>query len=399
MGDDKAQLRYPVSFSGSGSEFFKIWIVNITLTILTLYIYSAWAKVRTKRYFYRNTVLDGSSFEYHAKPLQILLSRMVAVLLFVAVTVGGAFNPLVPAIATGVLLLIIPWAIWRSTIFNMRMTSYRNVRFGFDGSLWPVYFYQLVLPTVVYAFSAVGFYFWDQNNFSNEFLGIWIVVVILLNLILTAYTHKHLSSYFLNGYRFGKSRFSEELSLSGFFKTYALALLLAVGTLVALVFVMAILYMPDGVGLPDSVESILDSMDTEGAEDPSRDAMLFFFEALLIFYAYLFVVGYYVVALIRSRVRHHVFGQTSLDQRVNFESTVTATRLWWVMVSNVLLIIVTLGLARPFTQVRMARLLARHSTALSVVPLDNFVGKKRQEISAFGDELGDAFDVDMDVGF
>ncbi len=33
-----------INFSGRGSEFFGIWIVNVLLSILTLGIYSAWAK-------------------------------------------------------------------------------------------------------------------------------------------------------------------------------------------------------------------------------------------------------------------------------------------------------------------------------------------------------------------
>ncbi|MET2872051.1 DUF898 family protein, partial [Exiguobacterium profundum] len=56
-------------FIGSGSEYFRIWIVNLLLTIVTLGIYSAWAKVRTLQYFYRNTQLAGSSFDYHGSPI------------------------------------------------------------------------------------------------------------------------------------------------------------------------------------------------------------------------------------------------------------------------------------------------------------------------------------------
>ena len=37
-----------LQFNGKGFEYFKIWIVNIFLTIVTLGIYSAWAKVRNK---------------------------------------------------------------------------------------------------------------------------------------------------------------------------------------------------------------------------------------------------------------------------------------------------------------------------------------------------------------
>ncbi|MCS6766168.1 MAG: DUF898 domain-containing protein, partial [Candidatus Protistobacter heckmanni] len=35
----------PLRFTGSGAEYFRIWIVNLSLSVLTLGIYSAWAKV------------------------------------------------------------------------------------------------------------------------------------------------------------------------------------------------------------------------------------------------------------------------------------------------------------------------------------------------------------------
>src|ERR1700739_359859 len=69
----------PGRFHGSGGESFRIWIVNLLLTIVTLGIYSAWAKVRRQQYFYRNTELAGSSFEYHGQPLSILKGRIVAI--------------------------------------------------------------------------------------------------------------------------------------------------------------------------------------------------------------------------------------------------------------------------------------------------------------------------------
>ena len=74
-------VRIPFKFHGDGGEFFRIWIVNIVLTILTLGIYSAWAKVRTKRYFYGNTELAGDRFDYLGDPLAILRGRIIAIVL------------------------------------------------------------------------------------------------------------------------------------------------------------------------------------------------------------------------------------------------------------------------------------------------------------------------------
>ena len=79
--------RHYLSFTGSGGEYFKIWIVNILLTIITLGIYSAWAKVRTNQYFYGNTILDNASFQYLAKPLNILKGRIIAVTVLIVYSV------------------------------------------------------------------------------------------------------------------------------------------------------------------------------------------------------------------------------------------------------------------------------------------------------------------------
>ena len=70
-------------FRATGSEYFRIWIVNLLLTIVTLGIYSAWAKVRRLRYFYGSTALEGTSFDYHADPKAILKGRLIAVLAYV----------------------------------------------------------------------------------------------------------------------------------------------------------------------------------------------------------------------------------------------------------------------------------------------------------------------------
>jgi hypothetical protein len=50
-----AAIERPFEFRGEAREYFRIWIVNLALGIVTLGVYSAWAKVRSERYFYGNT--------------------------------------------------------------------------------------------------------------------------------------------------------------------------------------------------------------------------------------------------------------------------------------------------------------------------------------------------------
>src|SRR4051812_18779611 len=77
------ESRYPVEFTASAGEYFRIWMVNLALTILTPGIYSAWAKVRKKRYFYGHTRIDGDNFDYRANPIAILKGRVIAAVLFI----------------------------------------------------------------------------------------------------------------------------------------------------------------------------------------------------------------------------------------------------------------------------------------------------------------------------
>ena len=78
-GDEPSKQRLRLEFRGKASEYFRIWIVNLFLTLATLGIFSAWAKVRKKRYFYSHTLLDGTSFEYRGRPIPILKGRIIAV--------------------------------------------------------------------------------------------------------------------------------------------------------------------------------------------------------------------------------------------------------------------------------------------------------------------------------
>ena len=71
-------------FTGSGWEYFRIWVTNTALTLLTLGVFSAWATVRTRRYLYGNTWLGDSAFNYTARPWTILIGRIIVVGLLIA---------------------------------------------------------------------------------------------------------------------------------------------------------------------------------------------------------------------------------------------------------------------------------------------------------------------------
>lgn len=56
---DEAARVLEIRFTGSGSEYFRIWAVNLLLIILTCGLYLPFAKMRRIRYVYANTLIDG----------------------------------------------------------------------------------------------------------------------------------------------------------------------------------------------------------------------------------------------------------------------------------------------------------------------------------------------------
>ena len=112
-----------VRFNGDGKEFFGIWIVNTLLSIVTLGIYSPWAKVQNTKYLYNNLSIDNHYYDYHAQPIQILKGRLIAILAVIIFALLSTVNETIYFIGLVVLFFVAPWLINKSISFNMRMTS------------------------------------------------------------------------------------------------------------------------------------------------------------------------------------------------------------------------------------------------------------------------------------
>lgn len=80
-------------FTGSTREYFRLWVVNLLFTLVSFGVFSAWAKVRKKKYFYGNTRLDGDSLDYFGQPLAILKGRVVAVAVLVVYAFATEIYP------------------------------------------------------------------------------------------------------------------------------------------------------------------------------------------------------------------------------------------------------------------------------------------------------------------
>ena len=215
-----------LEFRGSSREYFKIWIVNLCLTLLTLGIFSAWAKVRKKRYLYAHTTLDGTPFQYLAQPVPILKGRLIAAAGFLVYYLSrNVFTSLLPWVL-GVALIAAPWVIARSTAFRARYSAFRNMTFHFDAgylaTVKALYAWGLI-PAVV-----VGIIFsWNGEP--------WILAVASLIFgIAFPFWLCHLKKFIVEHMQFGGRRGAFSATGGQFFGIYFTAGLIMVGLTIPL---------------------------------------------------------------------------------------------------------------------------------------------------------------------
>ena len=220
------RMQEPFAFTGNARDYFRIWIVNLFLTIVTLGLYSPWAKVRKKRYLYGHTWLAGSNFDYHGNPWAILKGRLVAFTAFVAYTLATHFSPRAGAIVLLVMMPAIPWLILRSFAFNAANSSWRHLRFGYEGRYADalraiVPFLPIPIATILFPLEQ------DRIPTSRD-----VVVALLPSMIFLAfypYVRARLVHLRLDGTRLGEERCRCTLRTSSFYGVYVIAALLVMG--------------------------------------------------------------------------------------------------------------------------------------------------------------------------
>ena len=370
---------HPFVFHGQALEYFKIWIVNVLLTIVTLGIYSAWAKVRTMRYFYGHTELDGSVFEYTAEPLKILRGRVIAVVLLIAYTALDYFSATAATIGLALFWLVLPVIVIMSFSFRMKYSRWRGIEFGFARdfrSAYAVFLPPLILIALIIAGPMLlGL---DQATIdastesadpeiSPELAQYFTLIGLLTTLAFLLYPwwQKLYYSFVGNHTRYGRSGFHIDLHPMEFYSIYAAAAALLVGGILAafaLIAIISAIYPP--------------------AAGPAAIALM--------------MIPYlYMAAYIQTRRTNIIYGNLLLD-RVGFVSELKTSRMAWYYITNTFAILISLGLLIPWAMVRVARYRAE-CTRLYASDFDSFSALAEGESSATGDAMSDIFDIDLGV--
>ncbi len=337
---------YVVRFDGSAKVYSRIWITNLLLSILTLGIYSAWAKVRREQYFHRHLRLDGVAFDYHARPQAILRGRIVFFTILAAYSLTQFISPTVQRVVGLAMLFLFPWMMVRSLQFRAANTSYRGLRFKFGGLYWEAF---------------------------RVYVGYSLLIFLTLGLALPLAMWRQ-KKFVIGHLAYGDNTFGFHATRAAFYRalwlpTLILFVMLA-GPIVALIlFGQSLLFVVIGL----MVSKVLVPFLIIGAV---------FLNLVVIPYARMIALN---VAWTHTRIN-----DTQMVCRQRFISYSTTH------ISNWLLMILSLGLFWPWAVIRMIGYRARHFSIKTNDSLGDFVAGRNVKASALAGEA--AASLDMEIG-
>lgn len=347
MQDAPSEVAAPAraEFLGRGSEYFRIWIVNVALTLVTLGIYSAWAKVRREQYFHRSTRLAGAAFDYDARPIAILRGRILAVGLLAGFQIGTQFEPRLGLLGFA-FLVALPWLVTAALRFRLHHTLHRGLRFGFRGRLGEAFRSYVLWPLAGAA--TLGALLPVGMQRQLEFV------------------------YGRSG--FGGTPFASRIPVRAVYAAYlgALAVFLIVGALAGAAIWRAQAFR-SGAALEPT---------------PALSVAL----AVAVFVLGVLAAGSYL----RVRIQNLAWNHLRLGPH-RFRSDQTVLSFLALQLGNLLGMAITLGLFRPWAAVRNARYRAAHTELLPGESLDAFVAGAAAGETAAADEIAELFG--FDVGF
>lgn len=322
-----------LKFTGQAGEYFRIWIVNVCLSVATLGIYSAWAKVRRKRYFYGNTLLNDAAFEYLADPKAILKGRLIVLGVLVAVF---ALAEWLNSNVFGILYVAaLPYVVIKASRFNAMNSAHRNVRFKFGIGFPP--------QTGLSRRYIAGY------NKTSQFLILPVFLVpITLGLLYPYYAFRK-RQFILEHSAYGTTPFFFDgrpgAFYAAYFKAALLFLLFLMGSIVTV-----------GVGaLP----------------------------------LYILFASYRDAAVARLSWKHTGLGG------LRFDCSWKTWDLFKLHFLNSLAIIFTLGLMGPWAAIRTARYQLQGLSLRPAGEIDGFVAAAQEQVAATGDEAGELLGFDF----
>ncbi len=350
MGE-REQAGQAIRFTGRAGEYYGIWLANLVLGILTLGVFSAWAKVRRKRYFLGHSLVLGDRLGYHARGGTILKGRLAVAAALLAYGALGYVDPLAQAAAALAFVAAWPWVLNRALAFDARMTSWRNVRFAWHGRYWGV--------------AAVAV--------------LWPLAALLTLGVLAPVAGRAMREYLANHYALGRTRFAATTRLAPYWG----ALLVAI--LAALLFGLPFLAV-----VAAGVFALWRDFDDLEAAFRWLESVPGFGDAAGLAVAFLLLFPIWLGMLFfRIQARNIVVSALVLGDAARFRSTLQPLVYGWILVSNLALVLATALQLYPWAQIRRWRYQARCTAVVALAPAAIFTDSAAPPGTALGDAASD----------
>ena len=353
--------RETLRFHGKGSEYFRVWVVNLFLTLVTFGVYSAWAKVRKARWFAQHTSLAGDRFDYHGEPWRILTGRVLALVLLGVWTLAFELSAVVGLLVLVGFCVVGPLLFASAQRFRLANTSWRGLRFGYDVPRSEVY--MVCVPLLL---------LWTAGSVLDKLgvKGAWYLFAGLATAVGLPWAHARLKQLQHHHANYGEQQFSFRPAGNEFYQLYLKAFFLLVIGLVVATPLVAMLVQAAG----DGPRAIYVMMGTAVA------ALLMWLTAWPYFAA---------------RMQQIVWSHTELGHGIRFAGHMRGSRLWGLVVGQTLLTALTLGLYWPFAAVAIARYRVESISIESIDPVGDVAGTMHVERRAAGDAALDFFGLDL----
>ncbi len=381
-----------VRFTGTGSEYFRIWIVNLLLTLVTLTLYLPFARARRMAYFQNNTLVGNDPLGFHADPWKMFRGYLLVLVLGLGYWSVTHFMPSLNWLALLVFALVWP-ALWRASLqFRLRNTSWRGVRLGFTGDLRGAYVAMLpaFLPALFFAAFMPQVEPGDDMAEEVATQVLWVMAGgMLLMLVAGPWMWAQIKRYQHQGYSFLAERTRFDATNKQFY------------VLSAKVIGVSMLVMAGMGSVMASVGVAMTMLGTFGAgdmSDPEKAAgfgtvLIVVVAAMtaLIYILWPLIVGSYTT----SRQQNMVWNHTH-SPNIRFHSDLKLAPLLRLNALNWVLIAVTAGLYWPFAKVRSARIRLEAMRLEVQGNVDDWVADAAPGAAGtVGDAAGDFFGIDL----
>ncbi len=343
---------HPFEFTGTANEYFRIWIVNVFLSVITLGIYSAWAKVRTRQYFYANTRLDGHPFEYLGNPIAILKGNIVVGVGAFLYSVTQRFSPFLSIGIAAVGYVVLPYLIYQSLRFMASNSSYRNIRFRFHGKLGASYVEYFLFP----------------------------ILILFSGGLIYPYIQFRQQKYLLDNAAYGTSRNVFNGTPNYYFGVYLRVFLISLALYAVLIGIGAAYFVSvfRTTGFPGRTPNLLN-----------------IYIMLVPFYILLLGLGVVLQQYVYVNIHNYMFKESGVVGKVRFVSKLDTWTMIKLQIGNFLAIVFSLGLLAPWAKVRRTKYILENMTLMSNGGLEDVMADVNENQNALGDAATDYFNVDF----